>query len=410
MAKGELTYWKSWFRFLKSTLVPSLMKRHKITYTDVDNVASIPAPYILCANHINFWDPFMLNSALSERIHYIVSDSNFRAPLRRKFLNMVGSIPKAKSTSDVRTIKMILQVIREKGVIGLFPEGIRSWEGRTAPIFFSAAKLIKRLKIPVITARIKGAFFSKPRWSSRSSHGKIEIEYHLAFTPEDLEKTSEEKIQEKLTLLLKHDEVEYQKTAQTIYKGDHKAEGLEYALYRCPQCNSLSTLTGKGNALHCKHCGNTIKISETWAFLPANSQDQVTYDNIRDWFDWQDTILRKDIENHLNQKIKKEFFSDSGALLYHLQPPYKMILDDQGIAKMTSEGVYLEGKKGVRFFPLTEIKASNIQDDEKLEFKVDNITYRLDFSGKVSAVKWNKAIKHFKELQGIHEPSQVSSL
>lgn len=409
MAK-QLKYSRTWFRFLKNTLVPFVLKKHHVSGIISQEVRNLPAPYILCCNHVNFWDPFWLNAYLPFRIHYIVSDSNWRAPLRRWFLDGVGSIPKAKSTSDIRTIKAILQVKQEKGVIGLFPEGIRSWEGVTAPIFFSAAKLIKKIQIPVVAARIKGGFFSKPRWARKDNAGQVEIEYYLAMTAQEVQNMSEEEIHQKITALLSHDEVEFQKTARYIYRGRHKAEGLEYALFRCPQCQSMQGLQGKGNLFSCPDCGNTLNINQHWNFEPAGPADKASFDNIRDWYRWQIKIMEQEIRSHLKKNPSLPYLRDQGAILSHLEPPFRMVPDLEGEAMLNAEALYVTQGEQVSRFPIGEIKAMNVQDDEKLEFNYQDITYRLDFKTRVSAIKWNKSVKYFKELQGFLEPSQVSSM
>ena len=53
------------------------------------------------------------------------------------------------------------QVLRwSGGVIGVFPEGKRNWDGRTDQLLFATAKLVEHLKVPVVTALLQGAHLS----------------------------------------------------------------------------------------------------------------------------------------------------------------------------------------------------------------------------------------------------------
>ena len=75
----------------------------------------------------------------------------------RWLLKLVGTIPKAKVIPDIETVNDIVQVVRrQKGIIGLFPEGAQSWNGSTLPLVPSTAKLLKLLKVPVVQVLIRG--------------------------------------------------------------------------------------------------------------------------------------------------------------------------------------------------------------------------------------------------------------
>jgi len=62
-----------------------------------------------------------------------------------------------KIVSDFETVKTIIRL--KERVIGIFPEGARTWDGCPLPIIKSTSKLIKLLKIPVVTVIVKRRLF-----------------------------------------------------------------------------------------------------------------------------------------------------------------------------------------------------------------------------------------------------------
>ena len=409
MKRKKPVYSRFFFKFLKNTLTPWLRRRFHISYNDPDHCQDLDGPYIVCANHVNFWDPFIINEILKEPIHYIVSDSNFRTAFRRWFLNLVGSIPKTKAMSDAATIRAILEVVRQGHVIGLFPEGIRSWEGRTAAIFYSAAKLIKRMKIPVVTAVLRGAFLSRPRWAKKASIGAIEVDYSLAFSPDDLKKTSVDEIFQKLTVILAHNETEYQRKKKIAFKGKHAAEGIEYALFTCPVCGQYGTLHAHKRDVLCEHCHNHLIFNEFGFFETFEEKDKLVFDNINDWYDWQINELNRKCAEMVAKQSVKPIFSDTNARLFIGYKDRPLILRHLGEAACHIDRIEFKTKIGKKIvFEYENVRGINVQDGEKLEFYYREDLYRLDFRGRVSALKWELAVKSFQHEMNIKEPAQVT--
>ncbi len=88
-------------------------------------------PFILAANHHNYLDGVVLGVAVPRPISFVVMPRVFRAtPLHPPFHRRIGSIPMTLERPDPGAIKRVLQVLEAGRVVGIFPEGPFSQEGR----------------------------------------------------------------------------------------------------------------------------------------------------------------------------------------------------------------------------------------------------------------------------------------
>jgi 1-acyl-sn-glycerol-3-phosphate acyltransferase len=179
-------------------------------------------------------------------------------------------------------------VIRQGENVGLFPEAVRNWSGETQPMDKSIAKLIKLLNAPVIIAVLRGMNLFNPRWSPKLRKARVEVEYKLLLRGEEISNLTEEEIFEKLSKGIYHNEVDYQRDKKIKINSDGKAEFINHALYICPNCKAIDSFKAKGNCFHCEECNYDICIND-FGFFDRKSGGQLYFDNIRDWFNWQET-------------------------------------------------------------------------------------------------------------------------
>ena len=107
-------------------------------------VQQLKGPYILLSNHVGFWDPFVAGHFLPQFTHFVASDAAFRSGFNRFFLKGLGAIPKKKNIRDAKVIRDIMMVMKQGENVGIFPEAVRNWSGKSFPIDPSIAKLIKK--------------------------------------------------------------------------------------------------------------------------------------------------------------------------------------------------------------------------------------------------------------------------
>ena len=127
----------------------------------VSGVERLPAsgPFILAANHHNYLDGVVLGAAVPRPIAFLVMPRVYHAsPLHPPFHRSVGSIPVNLERPDPGAIKRALRVLEEGRVIGIFPEGPFSHDGRLVPGQPGVAMIALRSGVPVVPAAIEGTY------------------------------------------------------------------------------------------------------------------------------------------------------------------------------------------------------------------------------------------------------------
>ena len=112
--------------------------------------------YIIASNHLSYLDPLVLGAGCSRQIHYMAKKSLFRNRLFAKLLTSVNAFAVSEIGVGLDAIKESLKKLSEGKVIGLFPEGARSKDGRLQAAKWGIGFLALKSKIPVIPARIIG--------------------------------------------------------------------------------------------------------------------------------------------------------------------------------------------------------------------------------------------------------------
>ena len=124
-----------------------------------EGAANVPlrGPALIAANHASFLDPIVLGSACPRKIHFIVLQSMYDWWRLRWFYWGMQTIPVRADEGDPRAVRQALSRLRSGDLVGIFPEGGRSGDGRPRPPRAGAALLAAASGAPVIPVRIEGA-------------------------------------------------------------------------------------------------------------------------------------------------------------------------------------------------------------------------------------------------------------
>jgi 1-acyl-sn-glycerol-3-phosphate acyltransferase/DNA-directed RNA polymerase subunit RPC12/RpoP len=313
---------------------------------DRSAIKGIKPPYFVIAGHTSWLDFYTVSIALyPRRINYLGAYNFFRDPVLKFVLGFMGVIPKNQFTNDNQAILKTKNVIDRSGIIGIFPHGCLSNEGRpggfAAP---SIAKLIKTFKIPVVAVQINGGYLTRPRWTKRARRGHIDATVTCIFSGEELRSLSVDDVYHRLISAIDFDDYQWQRKNKVTFKGSHLAEGAELVLYKCPKCKEEFTLRSEGNKLFCMRCGNEAILNDRLFFNPG-TKDSIVYDGFDNWYDFQQESLLSEIHD-------PDFrITATTRLLWN--EPGKYGYQDMGHGKLslTRDAVIFEGK----VFESTEI-------------------------------------------------------
>ncbi|MFC5803510.1 lysophospholipid acyltransferase family protein [Streptomyces formicae] len=117
----------------------------------------VPAggPVILAVNHAHNIDGPMLMGTSPRPVHFLIKKEAFTGPLD-PFLTGIGQLKVDRANPDRTAVTNALQVLRDDGVLGIFPEGTRG-EGDFASIRAGLAYFAVRSGAPIVPVAVLGS-------------------------------------------------------------------------------------------------------------------------------------------------------------------------------------------------------------------------------------------------------------
>ena len=260
-------------------------------------------PYIMLANHTYLFDVVQVPMRWKVASYVVASQTLFtHQPTKFLFTHIAHIIPKSKGESDLRTARGLIGAVKRGYPILIFPEGNTTFYGSTKNIEESTMKLIKKLKVDVITCNVKGGYLSKPRWATgKRKNRRAELNYELTIPKDELKDLSIEQIRDKVHKALYNNDYEYQRKAMIEHPGKQLAEGLENVIYICPKCEAINSIETLGNDFSCSEC-KTKGYVDKYGFLHG-----FKYDNLLDW-----DVFQKPFKS----EVEKAVIESSGFLNY----------------------------------------------------------------------------------------------
>jgi 1-acyl-sn-glycerol-3-phosphate acyltransferase len=118
---------------------------------------NVPAtgPLIVACNHVSYFDPPLLGSLCPRRLRYMAKKELFVIPVLGTVIRALGAYAVDREGSATAAIKRSLDVLKDGGVVGIFPEGRRN-PGGDVPPQTGVALLASLAGVPVVPARITG--------------------------------------------------------------------------------------------------------------------------------------------------------------------------------------------------------------------------------------------------------------
>ncbi len=324
-------------------VLAALNRRYKVNFShDYDPKTLNGQPTILLSSHSSRLEfIYTLYGFGRKDVNIVCGYQNILKKGIYRILIWLGVISKYLYQPDFFCVKSMLSVLKRKGTLAVFPEGIQSTSGSTHPINPATTQLIKRSKANVVVCTTRGAYLATNRYSSDRKKGYIGVNYSLVFTPESLETMTEEEIYKTLLEKIGYNDFAYNKTARNAYIGKKpNAFGIDKILYKCPDCKKEHTLCVEHDTIVCKNCGFRVRVNEYYDLVDSTSNTCPS--DIDAWYKWQRSAVK--------EEVKDENFelSLSGSLctlkLDKLRkPPKNRELLSVGNITLTNRGVSVTG-------------------------------------------------------------------
>ena len=138
----------------------------KIIYrVKIEGEKNIPKEkgYMICSNHIHAFDPVFISSYTEHEISYMAKKELFKIPVVNWFFKKCGFFPVDRGNADLNSIKTAIDVLKNKKVLSIFPEGTRHKDGKFRDIKQGAALVAIQSQSKIVPMRIIGNYkpFSK---------------------------------------------------------------------------------------------------------------------------------------------------------------------------------------------------------------------------------------------------------
>lgn len=287
-------------RFLALPFMTLLFK------AETDKEPVLPAPFIVVSNHVSDFDFYYPAKVFRQPLGFVVGEGLLQNKwLRKLLIDGLGCISKQKATKDGHTTISIFRRLQKGRNVCLFVEGNTTFDGVTGPFPPATGKLLGMVNAGLVTLRIEGGYFLKPRWGKGLRRGKTACRVVNTYTKEQLKSMSAEEINVALARDLYEDAYLRQEKKPETYRGKTRAEGIEHAVYLCPNCKTHNSIKGEKHAFDCKACGAKASFTQT-----GHLEGDFTFKTLRDWLRWQKEELRQ-----LAQKVNGAILTDDDHTL-----------------------------------------------------------------------------------------------
>ncbi|MFG2667773.1 lysophospholipid acyltransferase family protein [Streptomyces sp. NPDC048387] len=157
------------YHLLKHVLLGPLLRL--LFRPRIEGLENIPeeGAAIIAGNHLSFSDHFLMPAILRRRITFLAKAEYFTGPgikgrLTAAFFRSAGQIPVDRSGKDAgqAALREGLGVLARGELLGIYPEGTRSYDGRLYKGKVGVAAMALGAGVPVVPCAMVGTFEIQP--------------------------------------------------------------------------------------------------------------------------------------------------------------------------------------------------------------------------------------------------------
>jgi 1-acyl-sn-glycerol-3-phosphate acyltransferase len=167
-----------WWTMKHVLLGPLLKLLYRPTTRGVENIP-VEGPVILAANHQSFLDDLLLPLMVPGRkVVFLAKAEYFDKWYLRWFFKRANVIPvrRGRKSADA-ALRTGVQALQEEKLVGIFPEGTRSPDGRLYRGKTGVARMALEAPAPVVPVAILGTFEALPYDRKIPKRGRVEIRF-----------------------------------------------------------------------------------------------------------------------------------------------------------------------------------------------------------------------------------------
>ena len=286
----------------------SLAKKYEF---ETDLIPKIDEPYIMMSNHVTESDQIFTCIASPRPMFYVCGEHLLRGKYSLPLKFLANPIPVEKGKSSLSAVREMIRRIRAGQSIMIFPEGRRSYHGRTLPQPEALGKFVRQAGCALVTYRLTGGFFLQARWSRKKRSGPVKGQIVGVYSSEELKAMTPKEITDIINRDIYMDAYGEQRKLMWTYQGGDPAEGMEKYLFKCPVCGAYDMMWAKGEEFGCTACGMKGRIDEH-GFLVSTDDRHLPFDNTYDWTRW----MEKEFDSYVESMGDQLLFTEKDATLF----------------------------------------------------------------------------------------------
>jgi 1-acyl-sn-glycerol-3-phosphate acyltransferase len=370
------------------------------------NAKVVPSsgPGIILSNHSTLFDPIWVYAMLKRPVYFAATEDLFRKRALGQLIRWFGAFPKRKAASDMAALRSIFTIAEKGGLVGVFPEGVRTWDGGMQPLNNSIAKLIRRLKVPVYVCRLEGAYLVYPRWARRwrrlPVRGMFSRLYEAGAIP-----GSDQKILADIGAAIRSPDFDdASATPRRQQRG--LAVNVTKVLYRCPSCGTMEGLKVvrpfSSNRVECSSCFSTwmIDMACRLSLADENGKAEGGWTPLPTYYQSVSRMPFTPIQSEVRLGLgrdEKIYLISRPRFLFKAETFPSVRVFAFGKAFLTNRRLLFRTRIGIPLSaPLSGIGALSIDPGDKLHFTFEGKLYRMPFRNE-SALKWFDAIHRLQD-------------
>ena len=148
----------------------------------------LAGPVLFVSNHQSMLDPIIVGLGSSHRQFYALARATlWNNKLMGIIMDSLNGIPVDQDNPDASTMKRCIEVLKQDHALLVFPEGARTYSGKTEAFEPGTMLIIKRAKPTIIPVALDGAYDAWPRTRKLpKAFGRIACVFGEPIASEDL--------------------------------------------------------------------------------------------------------------------------------------------------------------------------------------------------------------------------------
>lgn len=113
---------------------------------------------IVCSNHKSYYDPPLMVAFNKRHINMIAKKDLLKNPIMAWLCKAFGAFMVERDGKDIEAVKQSLKILKNGGILGIFPEGTRNGLAKGEKVKNGAVLMAIKSGAPIIPAGIKGDY------------------------------------------------------------------------------------------------------------------------------------------------------------------------------------------------------------------------------------------------------------